>query len=52
MINMAKDMKVTCKDCNKQFTISEDELKWLADKGFKPFKRCKEFRKKRKQKEN
>lgn len=52
MINMAKDMKVTCKDCNKQFTISEDELKWLADKGFKPFKRCKECRKKRKQKEN
>lgn len=52
MINMTKDMKVTCKDCNKQFTISEGELKWLADKGFKPFKRCKECRKKRKQKEN
>ena len=51
MINMAA-IKVVCKDCNKPFTISEDELKWLADKGFKPFKRCNECRKKRKQKEN
>ena len=45
-----EEMKVTCKDCNKPFTISVKEQGWLKEKGFQPFKRCKECRLKRKQK--
>ena len=48
MINMAA-IKVVCKDCNKPFSISDKEQEWLKEKGLKPFKRCKECRKKRRQ---
>ena len=39
----------TCKDCNKPFSISGNELEWLKNIGLTPFKRCSECRKKRKQ---
>ena len=30
----------TCKSCGRHYTISEDERKWYADKGFKLPKKC------------
>lgn len=42
-------MNETCKDCGKQFTITQGELDWLTEKGFAPFKRCKACRNKRKE---
>lgn len=41
-------VKVVCKDCGKEFTISSGELSWLTERGFEPFKRCAECRKKKK----
>ena len=38
-------VKVVCKDCGKEFTISSGELSWLTERGFEPFKRCAECRK-------
>ena len=46
---MTKTIEVKCKDCNKPFTISAEELDWLSSKGLQPFKRCKACRKKRRE---
>lgn len=35
--------------CKKPFTISEEEGKWLIEKGFVLFKRCPDCRKKRRE---
>ena len=42
-------LEVVCKDCNKPFSISDAEQKWLKDNGLQNFKRCKECRKKRRE---
>lgn len=39
----------TCKTCNKPFSISKGELEWLERRGLKPFERCPECRKKRRE---
>lgn len=49
---MAGRMNVICKDCNKPFSISEEEQNWLKERNLQPFKRCKECRKKRKANNN
>lgn len=43
------EIRVTklCKTCNKPFSISKGELEWLKQKDLKPFERCYECRKKR-----
>lgn len=43
------EQKIKCKDCGETFTITQEELKWYEDKGFKPPKRCKSCRKFRKE---
>ena len=40
-----KDVKITCKDCGKEFTVSEQEQKWYKDRDFDLPKRCPECRK-------
>lgn len=40
-----KDVKITCKDCGKEFTVSEQEQKWYKDKEFDLPKRCPDCRK-------
>lgn len=37
---LAEQEIFTCKICGKHYTISEDEKKWYADKGFKLPKKC------------
>lgn len=37
---LAEQEIFTCKSCGKHYTISEDEKKWYADKGFKLPKKC------------
>ena len=47
--NKIKDeIKRKCTDCNKEFTLELDELKFLNRKGFDLPKRCKCCRNKRK----
>lgn len=41
------EIKVKCKECNTEFTITVEEQEWLKSKGLEPFKRCKECRAKR-----
>ena len=43
-------MYVICRDCGAQFTISENEQRWLRDKGLEPFSRCKDCRQRRREK--
>lgn len=40
------------KTCKKPFTISEEEAKWLKDKGLELPKRCPECRKRRREEKN
>ena len=37
-------MKVTCKDCGKEFTLTEGEIEFYKSKGLNLPKRCKECR--------
>lgn len=37
-----------CKCCNKPFTITKNEIDWLAERDLAPFQRCKACRQKRK----
>lgn len=34
----------TCKDCNKPFSMTSDEIAWLDERGLRPFTRCKACR--------
>ena len=46
------DIKRTCKDCNKEFHISEGQQKWFKSKGFSYPVRCEACRaRRRKQRE-
>lgn len=48
-----EDKKLTCKECNKEFTWSAGEQQFYADKGLQnPPGRCPDCRKQRKAKEN
>lgn len=49
---MNKDVKITCKDCGKEFTISEQEQKWYEEKGFQMPKRCPKCRKNKRARNN
>lgn len=44
---MENRIQKVCKECHKPFSISESELNWLKSKGFMPFERCSECRRKR-----
>ena len=39
-----KDVKITCKDCGKEFTVLEQEQKWYKDRDFDLPKRCPDCR--------
>lgn len=40
-----KDVKITCKDCGKEFAVLEQEQKWYKDRDFDLPKRCPDCRK-------
>lgn len=42
------DIVKKCKDCNDEFTITEDEKKWFEEKGLHLPERCGGCRKRRK----
>lgn len=45
--NLLQQKKITCfrcKECNKFFALSEEEIKWYSDKGLALPKRCKKCR--------
>lgn len=44
---MEERVQKICKSCHKPFSITKGELDWLKEKGFQPFERCSECRKKR-----
>lgn len=46
---MENRVQKVCKVCHKPFSISQGELDWLKEKGFMPFERCSECRKKRRE---
>lgn len=46
------DLVKKCKDCGKEFTITEDNQKWYEEKGFNLPERCVPCRKKRKASKN
>ncbi|MCK9544612.1 MAG: zinc-ribbon domain-containing protein [Novosphingobium sp.] len=45
-----QDIKIICKDCNKEFTFTAGEQKFYEEKGFQSPVRCKECRQSRKEK--
>lgn len=53
-MNESKVMRIvkSCKECQKPFSVSEEELNWLKEKGLAPFERCSECRKKRREANN
>ena len=38
------DKQITCADCGKQFTFSDDEQQFFQERGYTDPKRCKECR--------
>ena len=45
---MESRIDVICKECNKPFSISEEEQAWIKERGLALYKRCADCRKKRK----
>ncbi len=41
---------VVCRDCGEQFTIEPREQAWLSSKGLEPFSRCRDCRRRRRDK--
>lgn len=43
--NSSKAKTIECKDCGREFVVTEQEQKWYQDKGFDLPKRCPTCRK-------
>lgn len=46
------DLNKVCRDCNSQFTVTEDNQKWFAERNLHIPERCPECRKKRRAAKN
>lgn len=40
-----------CRDCKKPFSLTAEHMKWFEDRNLKPYTRCSECRKKKKNEE-